>query len=95
MAECIGFRNMTSKDDFIKYSVFYCFFFQTALIPLLAPLNVVGPKHFLNGVYTDLNQEWFAEVGSIIIGTMTFNIFWPLVEFTLFYCIRHVQRMFD
>jgi hypothetical protein len=95
LAECIGFKNLNRKDNCIKLSVFYCIFFQTALIPLLAPLNIPALQNVANGVYTDLNSAWFSEVGSIIMGTMVFNIFWPIIEFSLYYAIRHVKRMCD
>ena len=95
MAECLGFDNLTKKDNFVKIALFYCLFFQTALIPLLGPMNRPNVERLMNGVYTNLNMEWFCEVGRRIITTMTINIFWPVIEFSIFYLIRHAYRMYD
>jgi len=48
-----------------------------------------------SGIYTDFNSYWFKDIGYIMIYDMVFNVFWPLIEFAMYYAIRHIYRMID
>jgi len=49
----------------------------------------------VNGTYNDFNSYWFGDIGETIFAAMIFNIFWPFIEFSLFWAIRTVYRMLD
>jgi len=100
IANKIGFSNESKKATFITYSVFYTQFFQTGILCLIAPWCVreftTGfINSFFGGIYTDMNAFWFADVGYVIVFNMCFNASWPIMEFFLFYALRHVKRMRD
>ena len=46
-------------------------------------------------VYPDFNSNWFFDAGKLIIETMTFNIFMPIVEFLMYWAIRYLYRAYD
>ena len=51
--------------------------------------------NFQSSVYPDFNSNWFFDAGKLIIETMTFNIFMPIVEFLMFWAIRYLYRAWD
>lgn len=55
-----------------------------------------GPfKDLLNGTDPDFNQRWFITVGDPIVGSMMFNIYFPLIEQLILYLVKLGQRLFD
>ena len=71
------------------------------LVPLLATADVrpdEGRPHlerFFRGMYYDFNAEWFQDVGLLVTRTMTFNIFTPPIEFSIWWLIRYLKRAWD
>ena len=81
------------------YSVLIVSFFNYGIIYIIAPWNFVeqGARDgdFFSGVYTDFTSQWFMDIGSLVAQTTAINIIFPLVEFLLFWLIRHLKRMID
>jgi len=101
LAEYVGFRNDSEKASFITTTVFVSAFFQTGWLCLVAPWSTSrefdegGVNKLFTGIYTDFNPDWFADVGYTIQYNMIFNIFWPIMEFFMYYGLRHLTRMWD
>ena len=75
----IGYKSMSVKDNTIKDLLFVFQFLAYGLIYLF------GSNRMFNGIYPDFNLNWFKDVAPLIIATMTFNIYWPIIEFFLGY----------
>ena len=56
----------------------------------------IGPtQSFFAGIYTDINAYWFNDVGSMIVSTMIFNAYYPVIEFFGYWALRMVFRCLD
>jgi hypothetical protein len=97
LAEYIGFKSESSKADFIKTTVFYAAFFYTGLQSFVASINFrsIEASSGSKGIYTDFNSYWFKDIGFIMIYNMVYNVFWPIMEFFIYYLLRHLYRMCD
>ena len=100
LASHVGFSNESVKASFITFGVFYTTFFQTGLLCVIASLDLREKRagffnELFSGVYTDLNAGWFKDIGYIIVYNCCFNAIWPIIEFFMWYSIRHVRRMHD
>eukprot|EP00352_Strombidinopsis_acuminata_P004913 CAMPEP_0176371566 /NCGR_PEP_ID=MMETSP0126-20121128/24786_1 /TAXON_ID=141414 ORGANISM="Strombidinopsis acuminatum, Strain SPMC142" /NCGR_SAMPLE_ID=MMETSP0126 /ASSEMBLY_ACC=CAM_ASM_000229 /LENGTH=175 /DNA_ID=CAMNT_0017731071 /DNA_START=2433 /DNA_END=2960 /DNA_ORIENTATION=- len=49
----------------------------------------------LNGQYSEIDEYWISDIGAIIYGTMVTNIFWPVIEWFMYYGMRFAYRMWD
>ena len=58
-------------------------------------LREMDTKYDYGGIYTDFNPYWFKDMGYYAIYNMVFNALWPLVEFIMWYALRHIYRMWD
>ena len=47
------------------------------------------------GQYKDFNPEWFFNIGNILVGTMWFNAWYPILEALLYYGMRLFFRCLD
>jgi hypothetical protein len=47
------------------------------------------------GLHPDFTISWYKDVGKTIVSTMIFNMFWPIIEFIIFYLIRLAYRLKD
>ena len=52
-------------------------------------------KSGFSGIYTDFSAQWFLDIGGLIAQTTALNIVFPLLEYLMFWFIRHVKRMID
>ena len=43
-----------------------------------------------NGVYPDLNANWFSDVGVTVCNALAYNMFLPQVDF----CFEFIERLF-
>jgi hypothetical protein len=48
-----------------------------------------------SGIYTDLNKSWFADVGKIISIAMVYLCVWPIIDFFMYFALRHCKRLVD
>ena len=100
MAMWIGFTSLTLEIEFIKNSIFYIYFLNSGILYVLAPwdsreLNIPIINTLFRGVYTDLNANWFDDIGASIASTMLFNLMYPPIEFFGFWGLRHLYRVVD
>jgi len=49
----------------------------------------------LKGGDSDFNDDWFANIGDTIVGSMVFNVFFPVVMEVLYFSIRSLKRILD
>jgi hypothetical protein len=103
LAMKIRFNYLTQETTFVFLSVFYMSFFQYAVVPLVSPVDdrdlpkipFLSQFLFRNGIFPDFNSTWFNRVGGIICYNMTFNAFWPLIEFSYTWALRWLFRAID
>ena len=76
-------------------SVFLMQFFNTGLLFVFAPwdsrgaINVIPYwNELFNGIYPDLNSNWFSDVGVTVCATLFSLMFWPLIEFFAYFAMR-------
>lgn len=50
---------------------------------------------FFNGAVADFNSWWFSDIGNTLIGAMMFNIYWPVLEFFVWFGYRTLFRQLD
>ena len=76
---------------------FYVLFLNTAWLLLLVNANMTQqPISFgLNGPMSDFNSDWFRTTGNLMISTMIFNAYYPLLEFCLYWAMRILPRLLD
>lgn len=43
----------------------------------------------------DFNTQWFSDIGMTLVGAMLFNVYWPVVEFFVFFGMRSTFRFLD
>ena len=80
-------------------SVFWATFFNSGLIMIIATFDFRKNEKFLydffSGLYVDVNSYWFRDVGFTVVSAMIINMFYPIIEFFLFWALRHLYRMKD
>ena len=81
-------------------TIFYINLLNYGLVYILAPwdsreTNLPLIKRMFSGLYTDFNAFWFNDVGSFIVSTMVFNMFYPMIEFFGYLGIRVIYRALD
>ena len=103
LARCIRFTTKTKRDNFIMVTVFWIQFFNSGLLFVLAPWDSRGEwsKHIplwgsiFNGVYPDINANWFSDIGVTVCNALAYNMLLPFIEFWLDYAVRIFYRIID
>ena len=100
VSSLIRFRNLTMETNFTMLTIFYMNLINYGAVYVLAPwdsressLPVVNS--LFSGLYTDYNAYWFNDVGTLIVSTMVFNMFYPMIEFFGYLAIRVLFRAID
>ena len=100
VAKQLRFTNLTKETNMIMLSIFFMSLFNYGFVYIFAAwdsreakLNFI--QGFFGGLYTDLNAYWFNDVGLMICSTMTFNMYYPLLEFVGFWALRWLYRAVD
>lgn len=79
--------------------VFFIQFLNTGPLLLLINIDITqiwpGAWIWNEGLHTDFSVSWYKDVGDVIISTMIVNIFWPIIEFFIFFGIRLAYRLWD
>lgn len=79
--------------------IFFAQFFNTAILLLLVNANLQGSgmpfSKMFKGQYSDFSEKWYSDVGGTIVKTMTINAVVPLIEFFMFFFLRHFLRFMD
>lgn len=77
--------------------IFIVQFINTDLIILFmnADLSQTGAmffEKFNHGIHPDFTVDWYKDIGLTLINAMVFNIYFPIIEFFGFYCLRLFWR---
>ena len=95
----IGYDTESEQTKLITNGVFIVQFFNTALLLLLVNANFNEQAGFLSlffsGMVPDFNTWWFQDIGNTLIGAMLFNVYWPVLEFFVFWGMRFGFRQLD
>ena len=102
-ASLIRFTTYSKQTSFIMVSVFLMQFFNSGLLFVFAPWDSRGKwaeriplwGKIFNGVYPDLNSNWFSDVGVTVCAALFSNMFWPLIEFWAYFGMRTFFRILD
>ena len=98
LVDWIGFSTETvrlSKTTTITWVVQW---FNSAFLLLMVNANLSEqPITFwlTSGSLPDFNSAWFRSVGDIIVAAMIFNVYYPLLEFVMFWGLRFLYRCLD
>ena len=100
VATKLRFTNLTKETNWIMLSIFTMNLFNYGFVYLFAPWDSREATfdfiHALfGGIYTDINAFWFNDVGLMIISTMVFNMYYPLIEFIGYWALRWLYRAID
>lgn len=96
----IGKDTESEQTRLISNGVFIVQFFNTALLLLLVNANF-NEQGFPFTMFSsekgmpDFNDKWFNDIGSTLVGAMMFNIYWPVIEFFVFFGMRSTFRLMD
>ena len=95
----IRFKTETVRIAKVTKFTFFSIFINTAILPLLINANLNEQpilKHFhFNGPFNDFNSDWFRLTGNLLVSTMIFNAYFPVLEFGINYVIRFISRLYD
>jgi hypothetical protein len=95
----VGYITESNQMKYITNSVFICIFFNTGFLLMLCNANL-GDQSALLGSYfkgndSDFNQSWFTSMGDTIVGSMVFNVWFPVVMEFCNYGMRLGFRILD
>lgn len=97
----VGFVSRTNETRFVMMTVFLITYLNYGLIYLFASYDIRGESTIpflptlFDGLYPDFNALWFNDIGVLIITIMISNMYWPPLEFFIFYGLRLLYRMID
>lgn len=94
----IGYHTQSQKVSAIMTSIFVASFVNTGIILLLtnAQLEYSVLKFIpINNQYSDLNDDWYEDIGFSLLKTMLIMAFFPYVELVLFNVIKTLQKVLD
>jgi len=94
----IGFHTESEQTSAIMTSIFVVQFFNTAILLILTNANTkyagLGFLPF-NGMYADLNFEWYNDIGASFIVTMLTAAVFPIIEFCIAFSMKTVFKFLD
>lgn len=100
--EFIGCSTESSQMIYITNMVFICQLFNTGVLPMLCTANLEGQLPAgvvsalgLRGPQADFSQDWFTNIGDTIVGSMKFNIFFPIAMEVCWFSMRFAKRFMD
>ena len=90
----IGYDSLSKEIYAVRNAVFIVTFVNNALLVLIMSADFEKINYF-QGKYSDFNQDWFSDIGSIIVSSMTFNAVYPILEILFFGSLNNIQKMID
>lgn len=96
----IRFFSLTEETKFAMTAVFWITFINYGIIYLLCSWDNRHSIHeafdkLFSGLYPDFNALWFNDIGVLIIQIMISNMYWPPLEFIMFWGMRYLFRVID
>ena len=90
----MGFETFSTEITYVRNAVFTVSFINNALLVLIMSADFEVLNYF-QGKYSDINEEWFADIGSIVVSSMTFTAFYPILELLGFGGINIIKKVID
>ena len=94
----VGIDTESSQMKYTTDAVFICQFFNTGFLLMLCNANLKeqsGLLSMFDGTDSDFNQNWFSSIGDTIVGSMMFNIYFPIAMEFMWFGIRSALRLKD
>ena len=96
----VGHNTESTQMKYITDCVFICIFFNTGFLLMLCNANLEEQNLlFLGSIFkgndSDFNQNWFTSMGDTIVGSMKFNIWFPVAMEIGMYMMRTAFRLKD
>jgi hypothetical protein len=98
----MGCSTESSQMVYITNVVFVCQFFNTGILPMLCTANLnhqlpgwMVKSLGLKGPIADFNMNWFTNIGDTIVGSLKFNIVYPVVMEVGWFSKRLLFRILD
>jgi len=95
----VGCSTESSQMKYITDSVFICQFFNTGFLLMLVNANLEGQGFlfgsFFQGNISDFDLQFFTSTGDIIVGSMVFNIWFPIAMEIFWFTYRTLFRVKD
>jgi len=96
----IHFKSQTTEMKWIMIAIFTSNVFNYCFVYIFGPYdshnhNHETLAHFFDGMYSDLNAYWHDDIGQLIVNTMHFNAYYPIIEFVIFGLFRWLARALD
>ena len=95
----IGKDTESEQTRLITNGIFIVQFFNTGLLLLSVNANLAEQSPVLGFMFgrkmPDFDTLWFQAIGNTLVGAMMFNLYWPLIEFCVFWGMRTAYRMLD
>jgi len=98
LVDWIGFATETGRLSKTTTITFLVQYFNSAFLLLMVNANLSEqPITFwlTTGPIPDFNGAWFRSVGDIIVAAMIFNVYYPMLEFIMFWGLRWLFRCMD
>lgn len=95
----IGYHTESEQIKAVMTAVFISTFFNTAILLLLTNANLSEtflkflPVH--EGIFTDLTQNWYLDIGPSLVQTMLINAFFIYAEFAIAFGMKFLFRCLD
>ena len=96
---CAGENKASKQASASMFSVLLVSFFNYGILYIIGPWNFIEwsaeEGKFFSGIYTDFTAQWFLDIGGLVAQTTALSVVFPVLEYFLFWFIRHVKRMID
>ena len=84
---------------YITDSVFICIFFNTGFLLMLCNSNLTEQGYLMGAIFkgndSDFNMNWFTSMGDTIVGSMLFNVWFPIAMEIGYWMMRTSFRLYD
>lgn len=98
MVDWIGFPTETQRLSKTTSVTFFVQFFNSGVLLMLinADLSEQPFSFWLTGgSMSDFTGAWFLTIGNVLVGAMTFNLYYPVLEAVMYWFIRWQGRCRD
>lgn len=95
----IGYDTESGQTQIITDGVFVTQYFNTGILLLICNANLAEQGTLLGAIFSgslpDFNSTWYDEIGYSMCYALLYNVFWPIIEFFVYYGMREAFRMLD
>lgn len=98
LIDTIGYHTQSEATSAVMTSIFISSFINTGIILLFTNADLqYSILHMipLKNQYSDLNTDWYLDIGTSLVKTMLIMALFPYVEFCMFGGIKVIMRIKD